>query len=153
MRPSKDCPLKAFNFEASGHSASVLTGLNALREKDQLFDVTLVADGQSFGAHRVALAASSDYFRAMFTDAMLECKQTQIELNGVGALGLKHILDYAYTSKLTLTLGNIQDILRAASHLQLLPVFKHFHLFLCMWRPYGGSIFKMPYFSIDVLGS
>ncbi|ELT88493.1 hypothetical protein CAPTEDRAFT_174860 [Capitella teleta] len=122
MRPSKDCPLKAFNFEASGHSASVLTGLNALREKDQLFDVTLVADGQSFGAHRVALAASSDYFRAMFTDAMLECKQTQIELNGVGALGLKHILDYAYTSKLTLTLGNIQDILRAASHLQLLPV-------------------------------
>ena len=44
-------------------------------------------------------------FRAMFTDAMKEANLSEIELNGVGAMGLKHVLDYAYTSKLTLTLG------------------------------------------------
>jgi hypothetical protein len=46
----------------------------------------------------------------MFTDAMRESTQTEIELNGIGALGLELILDYAYTSKLTLTLGRLHSL-------------------------------------------
>lgn len=45
----------------------------------------------------------------MFTDAMREATQTEIALNGVGAQGLMHVLDYAYSSKLTLTLGKIEN--------------------------------------------
>ena len=42
--------------------------------------------------------------RAMFTDAMKERQQEEIQLNGVSATGLRHLVDYAYTSRLTLNL-------------------------------------------------
>ena len=41
----------------------------------------------------------------MFTDAMRERQQEEIQLNGVSALGLGHLVDYAYTSRLSLDLS------------------------------------------------
>lgn len=51
------------SFEATDHGDSVLAGLKYLREKQQLFDVTFIVEGQKFQAHRVVLASCSDYFR------------------------------------------------------------------------------------------
>lgn len=73
-------------------------------------------------AHRVVLASCSDYFRAMFTDAMRESRQSEICLNGVTAAGMRLLLDYAYTSRLALNLANIQDVLSAANHVQVVAV-------------------------------
>lgn len=64
------------------------------------------------------LASCSDYFRAMFIDPMKESRQREISLNGVTAIGIELLLDYAYTSKLELNLSNVQDVLSAASHVQ-----------------------------------
>lgn len=55
----------------------------------------------------------------MFTDAMRESRQSEISLNGVTARGIELLLNYAYTSKLELNLANIQDVLSAASHIQM----------------------------------
>ncbi len=56
----------------------------------------------------------------MFTEVpMRERSQTDIQLPGVSAAGVKHLLDYIYTSKLSLSLANVQDVLSAASHLQV----------------------------------
>lgn len=70
----------------------------------------------------MVLASCSDYFRAMFTDAMRESRQSEICLNGVTAAGMRLLLDYAYTSRLALNLANIQDVLSAASHVQVVAV-------------------------------
>ena len=43
-----------------------------------------------------------------------------INTTGVSAAGVKFLLDYVYTSKLALSLANVQDVLSAASHLQVL---------------------------------
>jgi hypothetical protein len=58
----------------------------------------------------------------MFTDAMRESRQSEICLNGVTAAGIRLLLDYAYTSRLALNLANIQDVLSAASHVQVVAV-------------------------------
>jgi hypothetical protein len=41
--------------------------MNKLRKAEQLCDVTLKVDQTLFPAHRLVLAAVSDYFAAMFT--------------------------------------------------------------------------------------
>uniref|UniRef100_A0A1A9WCI4 BTB domain-containing protein n=1 Tax=Glossina brevipalpis TaxID=37001 RepID=A0A1A9WCI4_9MUSC len=44
-------------------------------------------------AHRVVLAACSDYFCVMFTDAMREARQSEIKLNGVNARGIELLIE------------------------------------------------------------
>lgn len=112
----------ASTFVSPSHTNTLLVGLNGLRNKGFLLDVTLKAGGQPFEAHRVVLASCSEYFRAMFTDAMKESQQKEICLNGVTAEGMSCLINYAYTSKLALNLSNCQDILSAANHLQFLDV-------------------------------
>jgi len=109
-------------FESPSHNSTILSGLNILRSKGHLLDVTLIAQGETFKAHRVVLASCSDYFRAMFTDEMKESRQSEICLNGVSARGMRLLLEYAYTSRLALNLANVQDVLSAASHIQLVAV-------------------------------
>jgi hypothetical protein len=58
----------------------------------------------------------------MFTDAMRESRQSEICLNGVTAAGIRLLLEYAYTSRLALNLANIQDVLSAANHVQVVAV-------------------------------
>ncbi|GLG93332.1 Kelch-like protein diablo [Gryllus bimaculatus] len=107
----QDRPLNTVHFESPSHTGTLLGGLNALRCRGLLLDITL--------AHRAVLASVSDYFRAMFTDAMREARQSEVRLRGVSAAGMRLLLDYAYTARLALNLANIQDALAAAAHTQV----------------------------------
>ncbi|XP_054728397.1 kelch-like protein 22 [Anastrepha obliqua] len=107
------------NFMQIIHSEALMKGLNALRCAEKLFDVTLLVEGRTFKAHRVVLAACSDYFCAMFTDAMREAHQSEIKLNGINAHGLELLLEYVYTSKLELDRNNVQDVLSVSTHVQM----------------------------------
>ncbi|XP_033615288.1 kelch-like protein 26 [Fukomys damarensis] len=109
-------------FSAPGHSTSLLQGLASLRAQGQLLDIVLTVNREVFHAHKVVLAACSDYFRAMFTGGMREASQDVIELKGVSARGLRHIIDFAYSAEVTLDLDCVQDVLGAAVFLQMLPV-------------------------------
>ncbi|KAM5232500.1 kelch-like protein 26 isoform 1-T1 [Hipposideros larvatus] len=109
-------------FSAPSHSTSLLQGLAALRSQGQLLDIVLTVNRETFHAHKVVLAACSDYFRAMFTGGMREASQDVIELKGVSARGLRHIIDFAYSAEVTLDLDCVQDVLGAAVFLQMLPV-------------------------------
>ncbi|XP_061647464.1 kelch-like protein 9 isoform X2 [Phyllopteryx taeniolatus] len=111
-------------FSSTEHSSDVLQGLNAFRASDTLCDVVLVPGDshETFPVHRVIMASSSDYFKAMFTGGMRESDMREIKLHGVTKLGLKNILDFIYTSKINLDMGNLQETLEAANFLQVMPV-------------------------------
>lgn len=49
------------------HSQQLIARMNKLRKSEHLCDVTLKVDQSLFPAHRLVLAAVSDYFAAMFT--------------------------------------------------------------------------------------
>lgn len=53
-----------------------------------------------------------------------------IKLHGVNRIGLKKIIDFIYTAKLSLNMENLQDTLEAASFLQILPVLDFCKVFL-----------------------
>lgn len=48
----------------------------------------------------------------------------EIKLHGVTTLGLKNIIDFIYTSEVTLDMVNLQDTLEAANFLQVMPVLR-----------------------------
>ncbi|KAL9704860.1 hypothetical protein quinque_008378 [Culex quinquefasciatus] len=111
--------LNGIVFESFSHTGTILKGLNELRLKGVLVDVTLRTEGKVFRAHRAVLSACSEYFRAMFSDHTRESRLSEINLRNISPLGIELLLDYIYTAKLSLNLANIQEVLSAASYIQL----------------------------------
>ena len=66
------------------------------------------------------VVACSDYFRAMLTGKMRESDEQKIHLKGITATGLRAIVTFAYTGTLDLSLYTMQDVLAAATHLQII---------------------------------
>ena len=101
------------------HAKSILTTMNNLRKTNTLCDVTLRVDEQTFPAHRIVLAACSDYFCAMFTHGMSEQDKSTIDLHGVSASVMEVLLDFVYTETVDVSVENVQELLPAACLLQL----------------------------------
>ncbi|KAK7792616.1 hypothetical protein R5R35_009149 [Gryllus longicercus] len=119
--PSKETS-DEYHFEEHSHPKEVLRGLNELRKENHFCDVTLSVDNVKFPAHRNVLASFSPYFKAMFTSKLAESRQSVVVVNGVEPAMMSLLLEYAYTSSLTITRANVQSLLSAANLLQILPV-------------------------------
>ncbi|XP_068559793.1 kelch-like protein 22 isoform X3 [Cebidichthys violaceus] len=126
-RPSRQ------TYNSSAHFRSLLDGLLALRQSGILFDVVLLVEGQPIQAHRILLAASCDYFRGMFAGGLRETQQKEIPIHGVSYMAMKKILDYIYTSEIELDLECVQEVLIAATLVQLEIVISFCCDFLFSW--------------------
>ncbi|XP_053256434.1 kelch-like protein 21 [Podarcis raffonei] len=106
--------------EEAAHASALLRGLCALRAERALLDVTLLAGGGEFGAHRAVLAAASGYFRAMFGGGLREARAARVRLHGVEPECLALLLDFAYTGRVASPGGPelAERLLRAADLLQ-----------------------------------
>jgi len=62
------------------HSEILLSKCAQFRDEGQFIDVRLKVREDIFPAHRIVLAANSDYFYSMFTAKMKESNQEVIEL-------------------------------------------------------------------------
>lgn len=116
--PSTEAPLSV-RFEACGHGIAVLATLNDLRHNGELCDVVLKVEDKEFNAHKVVLSANSPYFHAMFTSSYTEASQSAIELHDISAAALEAIIHFLYTSEVYISTNNVQELLPAASMLQI----------------------------------
>ncbi|XP_068594391.1 kelch-like protein 40a [Cebidichthys violaceus] len=98
-------------------------GLCDLLENDKFVDCVLQIQDQKFPCHRLVLAASSPFFKAMFLSNLEESKKREIVLKDVepGVMGM--ILRYLYTSDISLTEQNVQDIFMVANMYQIPSIF------------------------------
>ena len=106
------------------HSEILLSKCARFREEGEYIDVRLKVGESVFPAHRIVLAANSDYFHAMFTDGMKESKQEVIELKdeSISPNALKIVMDCIYTGDLHVNEENVFEVLAAADHLQVTSV-------------------------------
>ncbi|KAK3099577.1 hypothetical protein FSP39_006430, partial [Pinctada imbricata] len=99
----------------------LVTKLHELFSDEQLCDFEVHVEGSVFKVHKVVMASSSDYFRAMFSHDMLENRQEFMEMKGITAKGFRPLMEFAYSGELKLNLDNIHDVMNAATFLQILP--------------------------------
>ena len=104
-----------------GHSEILFSKCAQFREQGEFIDVGLKVGEEVFSAHRIVLAANSDYFHAMFAHGMKESNQEVIELKdeSISAAALKIVLDSIYSGDLQVNDENIFEVLVAADHLQV----------------------------------
>merc|ERR1712012_1154042 len=81
--------------------------IGALYLNDEYSDVTLVVENHRFHAHKVILAARSEYFRALLYGGMKESQLEEIELKDTPLAAFKELLRYIYRGHMTL--GNQKD--------------------------------------------
>ncbi|KAK7896550.1 hypothetical protein WMY93_021875 [Mugilogobius chulae] len=106
------------------HSSDVLCSLNEQRRDGLLCDVVLIVQDQEYRTHRSVLAACSQYFKKLFTVATTGGAEPHhaaavYEIDFVAPDCLTAILDFAYTSTLTITTSNVKEILHAAQMLEI----------------------------------
>ncbi|XP_063312875.1 zinc finger and BTB domain-containing protein 7C isoform X2 [Pelobates fuscus] len=101
------------------HSSDVLCGLNEQRHDGLLCDVILVVQDQEYRTHKSVLAACSKYFKKLFTTGSLVDQPYIYEIDFVKPEAFSAILEFAYTSTLTITTSNVKYILDAAEMLEI----------------------------------
>ncbi|XP_035674929.1 kelch-like protein 24 [Branchiostoma floridae] len=113
---------KSLDFCHDTHSTALLQGLQELRSDNLLVDVILSVSGKEIPCHRNVLAACSGYFRAMFCNGHRESKEHKVTIHEASPSTLQLLVDYAYTSKVTITEDNAAELMEGASFFQVPPV-------------------------------
>ncbi|KFO64860.1 kelch-like protein 8 [Corvus cornix cornix] len=129
-----------FVFEANEAWRDFHSSLLHFFEAGELCDVTLKVGSKLISCHKLVLACVIPYFRAMFLSEMAEAKQKLIEIRDFDGDAIEDLVKFAYSSRLTLTVDNVQPLLYAACILQVELVAKacceymklHFHPSNCL---------------------
>ncbi|TNM97177.1 nucleus accumbens associated 1, BEN and BTB (POZ) domain containing a [Takifugu rubripes] len=104
---------------------NVLECLNEQRLQGLYCDVSVVVKGHTFKAHRAVLAASSSYFRDLFSSSggnasSNEMSPTVVELPAaVQPQSFQQILAFCYTGRLSMTVGDQFLLMYTAGFLQI----------------------------------
>ncbi|XP_014854342.1 PREDICTED: kelch-like protein 10 [Poecilia mexicana] len=87
---------------------------NQLRLAGKLTDAVIIAEGVGFPVHKIILCNCTPYFCELFTRSC-SLDQEIFHIPGISAEVMGLILDYAYTNSLTITEGNVQQLLLTAN--------------------------------------
>jgi len=98
------------------HSLQLVENIRKIYEEEDCFlhDVTLLSnENGEVKAHKVILAAQSDFFKGMFRNE----KKDRIEMN-MTTETLKNVVKTLYTGHTDINIENVQDLLEASNYLQ-----------------------------------
>uniref|UniRef100_A0A1B0A5I6 Kelch-like protein diablo n=1 Tax=Glossina pallidipes TaxID=7398 RepID=A0A1B0A5I6_GLOPL len=108
-------------WSSSGLKLHSFKAMNEMRKRNMFCDITLVASNREISAHKIVLASCCPYFHAMFTGSE-ESRQDRITLQGVEYHALEPLIEYLYTSTITITEDNVRVLLIAANLFELTDV-------------------------------
>ncbi|XP_041357130.1 kelch-like ECH-associated protein 1 isoform X2 [Gigantopelta aegis] len=120
----------SMHFTIMKHPKEALDTMKTLQRAHKLCDVTLVVGEDEIPAHKIVLAASSPYFKAMFTGGMREEEMASIPLHGISPCTLHILVDFAYTAEININELNVCYLLPAATMFQMAHVVEACSVFL-----------------------
>nr|XP_005998523.1 PREDICTED: uncharacterized protein LOC102367407 isoform X2 [Latimeria chalumnae] len=126
----KDCKERTENMhmpeenlifrEVKSHGADLLVQLNSQRQLGLFCDVALIVEGVTYTAHGSVLAAVSEYFHEMLTEvASTSAANITVDLTGFSRESFMPLLEFSYTSALSLKPDNFEETYALARHLRI----------------------------------
>ncbi|CAK1545421.1 unnamed protein product [Leptosia nina] len=112
-----DDGLQQFSLRWHNHQSSIVGALGRMLDSGALSDVTLSANGVSLKAHRLVLAACSQYFAQIFKD--IEESNTVVVVVDCDASDLRQLLAFMYTGEVTAARKRLPSLLKLAHSLQV----------------------------------
>ena len=106
-----------FTFAWNGHSHQMLVSLQHQLKTENFIDILVVAEHETFKAHKLPMIACSTYISEMLRQD--HGKLPIIILNGISQVHLKMIIDYIYKGYFTIKQTDINDFLETASSMKL----------------------------------
>ncbi|XP_072116048.1 uncharacterized protein [Mobula birostris] len=100
------------------HCTKVLERLNSQRSKGLFCDVTLIVEKTSYPAHRAVLAAVSEYFQDLFSEKGSTSNKV-VDLKGFSSKSFLPLLEFSYTSSLSVKPDYFAEICALARHLRI----------------------------------
>lgn len=122
----------SMKFTIPRYPEEAMAAMHHFRQNGALCDVTLHVGGEQILAHKVVLAACSNYFQAMFTRGMKEANLSDVEIlePSVSGESVRSLVDFAYTYEIHVTQFNVQPLLITAMFLEMRYVVEACTLFL-----------------------
>ena len=110
--------MEKFCLKWNEFEANIRESFRNLREEERLFDVTLATDdGQHIKAHKMILAAGSDFFSDIFLKT--DHNNMLIYLKGISSAELENITDFLYNGEANIAQGELTQFLETAQELQV----------------------------------
>ncbi|GAB6022403.1 hypothetical protein CHUAL_014188 [Chamberlinius hualienensis] len=106
-------------FCVSSHTKEAFDVMAMMKRNKTLCDVKLLVGDEVFYAHKLVLASSSPYFKAMFTGGLRECEMNSVTLQGVCPVTMGMLLCFMYTSEIVINEKNVCYLLPAATMFQM----------------------------------
>ncbi|XP_077968740.1 uncharacterized protein LOC144422789 [Styela clava] len=110
---------QVMNQARAKQSDRLMTSYDRFKEKGFLCDFNINVGEKSFRVHRTVLAASSEYFEAMFSSNLKEVHDGHVIMKDVDQDGIAQCVEFMYKGKADLKIENIQHILHASNLLQM----------------------------------
>ncbi|XP_077968790.1 uncharacterized protein LOC120344624 [Styela clava] len=110
---------QVMNQARAKQSDRLMTSYDRFKEKGFLCDFNINVGEKSFRVHRTVLAASSEYFEAMFSSNLKEVHDGQVNMKDVDQNGIAQCVEFMYKGKADLKIENIQHTLHASNLLQM----------------------------------
>jgi BTB/POZ domain len=89
-------PCPKFEYTANG-KPRMLQSIRDYANCPEFSDITFIVEGKKFFAHKLILSLSSDRFKVMFSNGMIESKQSLIEIPNISYPVFSSIMHYFYT--------------------------------------------------------
>ena len=107
-----------YSIKWNDYKNAVSSSFDTLRQEEQLFDVTLVTDDDTFvPAHKFVLSATSSFFKSLFTK--INQREPVIYLGSVSGKNLNYILDYIYSGETKMVEEDLDAFLKVSKCLKV----------------------------------
>jgi len=101
------------------HNSKLATVLNQMLQCSSLVDVTIYCDDGQVNAHKLVLAASSTYFRNLFSRMTNTFHYPIIVLREMPVNDLKTIIQFIYHGEVNVPQNRVDSLMRCANYLQI----------------------------------